>query len=144
MPPPTNTIDGTLRILRTLHGVILFAMFLYVYAAEVVIAHQAKELNNIFPLAFGCIKSRGDRGGSVFSNDEDSACLRNAAIKAGRRDSTAAVEIRRNIDGRAYGCGCALWIRATDLGSATQDGVAVLRCGDWPDAVVVAAEALAR
>jgi len=55
MPPPTNTIDGTLRFLRTLHGVILFAMFLYVYAAEVVIAHQAKELNSIFPLAFGCI-----------------------------------------------------------------------------------------
>ncbi len=55
MPPSANTIEGTLRFLRMLHGVVLFAMFLYVYAAEVVIAHQTRELNNVLPLAFGCI-----------------------------------------------------------------------------------------
>ncbi len=55
MPLPTNTIEGTLRFLRRIHGVILLAMFLYVYGAEVVIAHQTKEVNNVFPLAFGCI-----------------------------------------------------------------------------------------
>jgi hypothetical protein len=55
MQQSPKTIDETLRSLRVLHGVILFAMLLYVYSAELVIAHQTRELNSVFPLALGCI-----------------------------------------------------------------------------------------
>jgi hypothetical protein len=55
MAQPTGTIDGSLRYLRIIHGVMLFAMILYVFTAEKLIPHQPRDLNNAFPETFGIL-----------------------------------------------------------------------------------------
>ena len=53
--PPTNTIDGSLRNIRIVHGVILFAMVLIIYNGEVLIPHKLRDLGGILPIAYGIV-----------------------------------------------------------------------------------------
>ena len=53
--PPTNTTDGSVRSIRIIHGVILIAMVLFVYTAEVLIPHELRDLDRIFPITFGIL-----------------------------------------------------------------------------------------
>jgi hypothetical protein len=53
--PPTNTIEGSLRNIRIVHGVILFAMVLIIYNGEVLIPHKLRDLGRILPIAYGIV-----------------------------------------------------------------------------------------
>jgi len=52
---PDATIDGTLKNLRTIHGVMLFSMILYVFIAERLIPPEPRNLNGTLPAAFGIL-----------------------------------------------------------------------------------------
>ena len=52
---PGATIDGTLKNLRTIHGVMLFSMILYVFTAERLISPESRDLNSTLPAAFGIL-----------------------------------------------------------------------------------------
>ncbi len=48
MNQPPQSIEGTLRSLRTVHGVLLFAMFTQVLTVVKVLPHQPRVLNSAF------------------------------------------------------------------------------------------------
>ena len=49
------TVNETLRKIRIIHLAMLVAMILYVFTAEVVLPHQAHDLNQIFQLGIGFV-----------------------------------------------------------------------------------------
>ena len=46
-----TTVEGTLRYLRLVHGMLLFSMVLYPLVAQKLVPHQSTDLNRIFPIA---------------------------------------------------------------------------------------------
>jgi hypothetical protein len=51
MSQPPQTVEGTLRIVRTVHGVLLFAMFMQVLTVEKILPHQPRQLDSTFTSA---------------------------------------------------------------------------------------------
>jgi hypothetical protein len=47
MNQPPGTVERTLHFVRTVHGFLLFAMFMYVLTAEKILPHQARTLNSM-------------------------------------------------------------------------------------------------
>lgn len=48
MNQPPQTVDGTLRFVRTVHGVLLFAILLQVLTVEKILPHQPRALSSTF------------------------------------------------------------------------------------------------
>jgi hypothetical protein len=52
MTQPAPTVETTLRFVRTVHGLLLFAMFMYVLTAERILPHQPRTLNSTIGTMF--------------------------------------------------------------------------------------------
>jgi hypothetical protein len=48
MSQPEQTVEGTLRFVRTVHGVLLLAMFMQVLTVEKILPRQPRTLNSTF------------------------------------------------------------------------------------------------
>jgi hypothetical protein len=65
MSQPPQTVEGTLRFVRTVHGVLLFAMFMQVLAVEKFLPHQLRKLDSTFVTAI-LVLSIAIAGATVF------------------------------------------------------------------------------
>lgn len=56
MPPkmaqPSSSIDGTLRFLSIVHGILLFSMFMYVFVQEKILVHHTRAMDRTLLTGF--------------------------------------------------------------------------------------------
>jgi hypothetical protein len=52
MSQPPQTVEGTLRFIRSVHGVLIFAMFMQVLTVEKILPHPAQTLNATIGTSF--------------------------------------------------------------------------------------------
>lgn len=55
MPQPAPSVDGTFRVLRTIHLAMLISVFLYIWVAERVLRHSPRSPDRVFTTSIGVL-----------------------------------------------------------------------------------------
>ena len=55
MPQPAPSVDGTFRVLRTIHLAMLISVFLYIWVAEKVLRHSQQSPDRVFTTSIGVL-----------------------------------------------------------------------------------------